>query len=161
VTEERRALEALRESEKRLQRLARAVPVGIFRIDHRARHVYLHERWSQLPGIPVEQALGKHRRDPLHPHDAARRPELAQEVLAVALRMLRAQRIGRPVVEVRWVLNEAVPDSHPDGGLAGGVGTLTDLSEKNASERARAQSEESLRLALEGADMGPWEWHAP
>ena len=158
VTEERRAHEAQRESEQRFQRLAQAVPVGIFRIDHRGRHVYLNERWSELTGIPIESALGTIGNRPLHPEDAGRILELSRKALAEGGPLILEQRIVRPDGEVRWVLNQALPEFHPDGSFAGWVGTLTDLSDKKASEQALAASEERLRLALEGADMCTWEW---
>ncbi|HTO06258.1 MAG TPA: PAS domain S-box protein [Myxococcota bacterium] len=161
VTEERRAVDALRESEKRFQSLARAVPVGIFRIDHRGRHVYLNERWAELTGVPVAQALGTIGNGPLHPEDAAKIIDLSRKALAEGRPLVLEQRIVRPDGEVRWILNQSLPEFRPDGRFAGWVGTLTDLSEKKASERALAESEERLRLALEGADMCTWEWDAP
>ena len=72
VTEERRVLDALRESERRFQTLAQAVPVGIFRIDNRGRHVYLNERWSELTGVPIAEALANPGVRPLHPEDDGR-----------------------------------------------------------------------------------------
>jgi PAS domain S-box-containing protein len=59
---------------------------------------------------------------------------------------------------VRWVLNQAVPEFDAAGAFAGWVGSLTDLSDKKASEQALAESEARLRLALEGAEMCTWEW---
>jgi PAS domain S-box-containing protein len=82
VTDQQRALEALRESEQRFQSLARAVPVGIFRIDNKGRHVYLNERWAELTGIPVEEALANPGRRPLHPDDDGKILELSRRALA-------------------------------------------------------------------------------
>jgi PAS domain S-box-containing protein len=96
VTEEQRVLAALRESEKRFQSLARAVPVGIFRIDHRGRHVYLNERWSELTGIPVASAMGTLGNGPLHPEDAGKILELSRKALAEGRPLVLEQRIVRP-----------------------------------------------------------------
>jgi PAS domain S-box-containing protein len=158
VTEEQRTLEALRESEKRYQSLARAVPVGIFRIDNKGRHVYLNERWSELTGIPIETAMANPGKRPLHPEDAGKILELSRRALAEGRPLRLEQRIVRPDGEVRWVLNQAVPEFDASGAFAGWVGTLTDLSDKRASEQALAESEARLRLALEGAQMCTWEW---
>ncbi len=161
VTEEQRMLEALRESEKRLQSLARAVPVGVFRIDKKGRHVYLNERWSELTGIPIETAMANPAARPLHPEDDGRILELARKALAEGGPLRLEQRIVRPDGEVRWVLNQAMPEYDAAGAFSGWVGTLTDLSDKRASEQALAESEARLRLALEGAQMCTWEWDAP
>jgi PAS domain S-box-containing protein len=161
VTEQQRALEALRESEKRFQSLARAVPVGLFRIDKKGRHVYLNERWAELTGIPVETALANPSARPLHPEDDGRILQLARKALAEGKPLRLEQRIVRPDGEVRWVLNQAMPEYDAAGAFAGWVGTLTDLSDKRASEQALADSEARLRLALEGAQMCTWEWDTP
>ncbi|MFI5315809.1 MAG: PAS domain S-box protein [Myxococcota bacterium] len=161
VTEEQRALEALRESQRLYQTLASAVPVGIFRIDNRGRHIYLNERWAELTGIPVATALANPGARPLHPDDARKILELSRRALAEGRPLRLEQRIVRPDGAVRWVLNQALPEFDAAGEFAGWVGTLTDLTEKKASEQALAESEAQLRLALEGADMCTWEWDTP
>jgi PAS domain S-box-containing protein len=161
VTKEQRTLAALRESEARFQSLARAVPVGLFRIDNKGRHVYLNERWSELTGIPIEAALADPGKRPLHPEDDGKILELARRALAEGTTLRLEQRIVRPDGEVRWVLNQALPEFDSKGAFAGWVGTLTDLSDKRASEQALAESEARLRLALEGAQMCTWEWDTP
>ncbi|MGH2901838.1 MAG: PAS domain-containing protein, partial [Solirubrobacteraceae bacterium] len=55
----RRAEEALLESEHRYHALAARAPVAIYRLDTEGKCIYLNERWSQLLGIPVEEALGR------------------------------------------------------------------------------------------------------
>ena len=160
VTEEQRVLEALRESERRYQTLAQAVPVGIFRIDNRGRHTYLNERWSELTGISIDEALANPGVRPLHPEDDGKIREVALRALAEGRPLQLEQRIVRPDGQIRWVLMQAVAETGADGAPVGWVGTLTDLSEKRASEQALAESEERLRLALEGADMCTWQWDA-
>ena len=160
VTEEQRALEALRESERRYQTLARAAPVGIFRIDNRGRHTYLNDRWAELTGIPVEEALANPGMRPLHPEDDGQIREIALRALAEGKPLTLEQRIVRPDGQIRWVLMQAVAELGSGGTLEGWVGTLTDLSEKRASEQALADSDERLRLALEGANICTWQWDA-
>ena len=160
VTEEHRVLDALRESERRFQTLAQAVPVGIFRIDNKGRHTFLNERWSELTGISVADALANPGVRPLHPEDEGKIHAVSLRALAEGRPLALEQRILRPDGQVRWVLMQAVAETGPNGELQGWVGTLTDLSEKRASEQALADSEQRLRLALEGADMCTWQWDA-
>jgi two-component system, cell cycle sensor histidine kinase and response regulator CckA len=161
VTEEQRVLEELRKSETRFQGLAQAAPVGIFRIDHKGRHVYLNERWSELTGISVKDALTNPGARPLHPEDEGKILEVSRRALLEGKPLRLEQRIVRPDGELRWVLTQAVPEYDAAGAFAGWLGTLTDLTEKKASEAALAESEERLRLALEASDMCTWEWNAP
>ncbi|HXZ84368.1 MAG TPA: PAS domain S-box protein, partial [Myxococcota bacterium] len=161
VTEERRALEEVRQSEARFQSLARAAPVGIFRIDNKGRHIYLNERWAELTGISIEEALANPGARPLHPDDDARILEISRQALLGGKPLRIEQRIIRPDGQMRYVLTQAVPEYDAAGAFAGWLGTLTDLTEKKASEAALAESEERLRLALEASDMCTWEWNAP
>ena len=161
VTEEQRALEELRQSEARFQSLARAAPVGIFRIDHKGRHIYLNERWSELTGIPIADALANPGARPLHRDDDGKILEISRRARLEGKPLRVEQRIIRPDGELRWVLTQAVPEYDADGAFAGWLGTLTDLTEKKASDAALEVSEERLRLALEASDMCTWEWNAP
>ena len=161
VTEQQRVIEALRESERRYQTLASAVPVGIFRIDSRGRYLYLNERWAELTGVSIEAVMADPRARPLHPEDAGKILELSRRALAEGKPLRVEQRIVRPDGEVRWVLNQALPEFDANGAFAGWVGTLTDLSDKKASEQALAESEARLRLALAAAEMCTWEWDTP
>jgi PAS domain S-box-containing protein len=158
VTERQRALEALRKSEQRYQSLASAVPVGIFRIDHKGRHVYMNERWAELTGVSIEAGLAHPERRSLHPEDNAKIFELSMQALRDRKPLRLEQRIIRPDGEVRCVLTQALPEFDAAGAFAGWVGTLTDLSDKKASEHALAESEARLRLALDAANMCCWEW---
>jgi PAS domain S-box-containing protein len=160
VTEEQRTLEALRESERRYQTLASAVPVGIFRIDNKGRHIYMNQRWAELTGISIAEAMANPGARPLHPEDAKKILEVSRRALAEGKPLRLEQRIVRPDGEVRWVLNQALPEFDANGDFAGWVGTLTDLSDKKASEQALTESETRLRLALEAAEMCTWEWDA-
>ncbi|HXX48440.1 MAG TPA: PAS domain S-box protein [Myxococcota bacterium] len=161
VTEEQRAMEDLRQSEARFQSLARAAPVGIFRIDNKGRHIYLNERWAELTGIPIETALAQPGARPLHPEDERKILEVSRRSLLEGKPLRIEQRIIRPDGGMRYVLTQAVPEHDASGSFAGWLGTLTDLTEKRASDAALAESEERLRLALEASDMCTWEWNAP
>jgi PAS domain-containing protein len=44
------------------------------------------------------------------------------------------------------------------GALCGGVAVLHDITERKRVEEALRDSEEKLRLALEGARLGTWNW---
>jgi putative two-component system response regulator len=68
-TRRRQAEEALRESEERFHTLARVSPVGVFRTDAEGHCLYVNERWCEIAGLTLEEALGEGWAQGLHPDD--------------------------------------------------------------------------------------------
>ena len=54
-----------------------------------------------------------------------------------------------------------VPDVGPDGEVRGHFTLVTDISERRHAEQALRESEERLRLALDAAHMGTFNWDVP
>jgi PAS domain S-box-containing protein len=59
VAEQRRAENALRESEGRYRFLADSVPEFIFTTDSQGRWDYCNRRWCDYTGLTVEQSTGQ------------------------------------------------------------------------------------------------------
>jgi two-component system cell cycle sensor histidine kinase/response regulator CckA len=156
-SETRRAHAALVESERRYQSLAAAAPVSIFRLDAYGNCVYLNRRWSEVTGIPIEEAIGRSWLELV----VAPGKELARKVWAKitsAPAEYRAEHeIGHRDGSSVHALTQVVPETDADGRVVGYVGTSTDLSELKRAQHALARSEERLRLALQAASLVIWE----
>ena len=61
--------------------------------------------------------------------------------------------------QIRWLRERAEPERGEAGDVIGAFGTLQDVTEKKKTVAALRASEERLRLALDAADMGVWEWN--
>jgi len=80
----------------------------------------------------------------------------------------KAIRLGQEVVDelefvfedgtVRFLYGKAVPLHSADGKVRGAVAAFVDISDRKQIEQALQTSEERLRFALEGADLGTWEY---
>jgi len=91
-----------------------------------------------------------------------------QELAPQDLPLQRAIRLGQEIVDelefvfedgtVRFLYGKAVPLHNADGQVRGAVAAFIDISDRKQIEQALRASEERLRFALEGADLGTWEY---
>lgn len=144
ITKHKQIEEALRESEHRYATLAKACPVGIFRLDATGNCIYVNDYWSQMTGKPTEAALDKGCVDSIHPED--RDHVFGKWVEAMTQRkMYRNEgRFLRADGSVIWFYVQILPEIDQKGNIIGYVGTLTDISEQQAALRDRTQAEQEL-----------------
>jgi len=154
--EVQRTRAALQESERRYESLIAAAPVAIFRLDADGRCLQLNRRWSELTGIAIEEALGERWRDFVPPEAQSFVRDVGRQLAGSG--EYRAERTvhRRDGSSVR-VLVHVVGEHDGEGRATGYIGTITDLSDREAARSALARSEERLRLALQAAKMVTWE----
>ena len=145
VSEQRRAAQAIAESESRFRRLAANAPVGIFTADAVGRCVYVNTRWCDIAGMDEASALDRSWIDGVHPDDRA-----ATECEWKASLQRGAEFNGRyrylwPGGHEVWVLCNVVPNRDADGRVQGYLGSITDFTETHrqaeALEKAQVASE--------------------
>ncbi|HKV42829.1 MAG TPA: PAS domain S-box protein, partial [Blastocatellia bacterium] len=149
ITEQKRALEALRESEHRYQTLAQALPVGVFYFNVKGQCVYVNERWCEMTGLTPAQSYGSGWQKALSPEDR----DLADWAGAVREhnRVKSEGRLVRPDGAVLWVFGQGVADYSSSGEVIGYIGSVTDITEVKRAEEALRKSEEKFRLLIENA----------
>lgn len=154
VSERLRAEEALRESEARFQLLAEVSPVGIFQTDPQGATTYVNRRWTEITGLPAEQALGDGWLQAVHPED---REHLARgwEEASRTGRSSRADyRFVRPDGTVVWVIGQSIAVKDGSDRSLGFVGTTTDITDRVRMEEALRESEERYRGLFEQSPIG-------
>lgn len=140
-TSRKRADEALRESERKYHALVELSPVGIFYTDVEGDCTYINERWQEIAGLTLEEALGKGWVQSLHPDDRNR----------ISAEWYQAVRERRPYKSeyrflnrdgtTTWVLGQAIIERTHSEGVARYIWTITDITE-------RKHTEEQLRESL-------------
>jgi two-component system, sensor histidine kinase and response regulator len=126
----------LQASADQLRLLTDAAPIGIFQTDTQNRYVYTNPRWSEITGIPTEEAagqewdtiMGSEARAGLIaelPDDAVYRAELCHRFEI---------RVPGSASRIALVTSKAIPDGN--GGIAGWVGTLADVTAEAGAEVA-------------------------
>ena len=155
---QRRAVNALQESEARFKQMADAAPVMIWASGPDKGTTYFNRPWLEFTGRPLEQELGDGWADGVHPEN---RPRCLQAYTAGfdARRPFEmAYRLRRHDGEYRWVLDRGVPRFTPGGQFVGYIGVCSDVSDRMRAEEGlralpgrllEAQEAERRRVARE------------
>ncbi|MEG4864780.1 MULTISPECIES: sensor domain-containing protein [unclassified Microcoleus] len=153
ITETKVADRALLESEYRYYTLAKILPVGIFRADAAGDYFYVNERFLEMAGLTVPQALGEGWTQSLHPED--RESVLSQWYGAVKDKLpCKLEYRFCNGDRTTWIFWQAVPEIANSGEVLGYLGTLTDISDRKQAEEALQQAEEKYRSIFENAIEG-------
>ncbi len=160
ITERKRGEEALRESEEHLRLAMAAAGAGSFDWDIASGLIV----WS--PGrngflVPVEEDKIEQDyqswRASLHPEDLDWVEADIAKTLAERRDLNIEYRVVRPDGAVRWVSNIGHTIYNPAGQPMRLRGLMIDVTDRKQADERLRESEERLRLALQGAQAGVWE----
>ena len=147
--------EMVQRSADQLRLLTDAAPIGIFRTDAEKRYLSTNPRWSELTGITAEDARGRPwdiflgaevRSAPGTPAtDDSTEPVVLDQDRSIdanseLCRRFELRRAGAPlrIVLLTW---RPVPDT--DGGNAGWIGTLADITAEANAEVAMSEARDA------------------
>lgn len=120
-----------------LRLLTDAAPIGIFQTDGGGRYQYTNPCWTEITGIPATEALGA---DWASIVDPAHRALLGSS-LAAAADLSHRFELARPGAAPKTLLMTWRPV--PDGGAAGLVGTLADVTAETRAEAAMSAARDT------------------
>jgi len=155
LSEQRRATEALRESEERFRTLVRDLHVGVILAGPDGTFEFANQGAVNMLNIAGEQIIGRHPQDfgIIPVDDQGREIPLADRPVPTVLRTKRPVRQAtmgwrRPgIPELLWIFGNAVPQFNPDGSILRVIATFTDITDLKNAERAIHQlSTELLKL---------------
>ncbi|HKP74199.1 MAG TPA: PAS domain-containing protein, partial [Longimicrobiaceae bacterium] len=158
VTERKLAEQALRRGEEQLRFALDSIPQMVWVVAADGAHEYFNRRWYEYTGLRFDEARGDGWNHVLHSDDRAPCAGRWREALESGEPFRAECRFRRHDGEYRWFLAQALPQHADDGRVLRWFGTGTEIEEqKRARERAE-RLEERLRLALDSADVGTWDW---
>ncbi|MGH9938065.1 MAG: PAS domain S-box protein, partial [Blastocatellia bacterium] len=165
ITKRKQAEEQLREKEKFIQSLVDAVPLGIYIFDLREmRTVFSNPQLASLLGYEVGEieALGSEILPLIiHPEDQEIVYEhLARQGSAPDGSVLEVEcRVKRRSGEWRWFASrDLVFMRDADGKPRRILGVTQDITERKRAEVTLRENAERLRLAMEAANAGSFDW---
>jgi two-component system CheB/CheR fusion protein len=152
ITERKRTLDALRESEARLQAIANLVPDLLWMSESSGATIWFNERWMQYTGQTAEQAAGWGWTEAIHPDDRAQATEHYRRAVAEGRPLQQEYRICTVSGQYRWFLVNAVPFRDDEGNVVRFYGAATDIDEQRAArelleERVRERTEALVELS--------------
>jgi two-component system cell cycle sensor histidine kinase/response regulator CckA len=153
----RQAAEAEAETSHRvLEAVIEGTSDDVFVKDLNGRFVVLNGSAANTLGKPAAELLGRSLVDVL-PAEMVD-DMVASDRLTIERGKVETYEEAIPVDgSTRFFLTTKGPYRARDGTLLGTFGIAHDITRRKAQEQALARSEERLRLALEGAEMGTWD----
>ncbi len=140
VTEDNRAVEALRESEEKFRAVAELVPDLLWRAGPTGERTWGNRQWTEYTGQTAEEAEGFGWAEAIHPAD---RDRAVQEAMGAGGPFRAEHRVRGADGAYRWFLVNAVPVLDDDGRVAGWFGASTDVhDERTARDTLEARVEE-------------------
>ncbi len=153
ITEQKRAEQALRDSNARYDELVRRIPVGVYTLclnaDGEARFLYASEKFCQMLGLTEQEVLhdAESVHGFIHPDDRASLDE-SNRIAAQTFEPFRWEGRSQLRGETRWLRIESDSTALPNGdSLWNGV--VIDITERKQAEASLRESEILLREAIE------------
>lgn len=154
VTDQRRAAEALRNSEHRLRQMADTMAHMIWVTRPDGYHEWYNRRWYEFTGVPDGSTDGEAWNGMFHPDDQARAWRRWRHSLDTGDYYEIEYRLRHHSGEYRWVLGRALPIRSDRGEIERWFGTCTDIHAMRQliDEREHLlQSEQAARVESERA----------
>jgi PAS domain S-box-containing protein len=150
ITEEKRAQQAIVESEARFRTMADNAPVMIWVGDPSGNCVYVNKQWIDFTGLSFQESVSLGWREVLEEERMPEYSQIFRKAAAESGSFKMEMRMRRRDGELRWVINTAMPRFGINGEFLGHIGSIIDITEIKEAERKVKQNAELLqKLFLE------------
>lgn len=156
ITDRKRAEEALRESEERFRALVMATSETLYRMSPDWTEMrQLHSRGFLAN---TEKPNSSWLQQYIHPADQPQVIAAIQNAIRTTSVFETEHQVLRADGSLGWTLSRAVPLMDARGEILEWFGAASDITEQRRAEEAMRRSEERLRLALEAARLGTFDF---
>ncbi len=158
VSDRRRATDAVRASEARLQAITDSIDQMIWSTRPDGYHDYFNRRWYEYTGIPEGSTDGEEWLGLFHPDDQARTDAVWRNCLRTGEPYNIEYRLRHHSGEYRWVAGRAQPIRDETGAITRWYGTCTDIHDVRQAQDALRETEERYRYAVRATTDAVWDW---
>jgi PAS domain S-box-containing protein len=130
----KKAEEAVFQSEKRYHTLTEVSPVGIFRTDAAGLTTYVNPSWCQISGFTFNEALGHGWLNAVHEEDRRAILNGWENATINNEKSLSEYRFIKPDGTIAWVMGQATPERNKENQIVGYIGTITDITKRKIGE---------------------------
>lgn len=156
ITDQKKAEEALKESERRFRTMAEGTDILIAVGDETSNAVYFNKAWVELTGKPMEHLLAFGWVDLVHPEDRDRYVNIYLRAFEKKIAFTEECRVLNKDGEYRWLLSKVQPRFNPAGTFAGYISSCLDITELKQTEQALKESEQRFRNVADSAPALIW-----
>ncbi|MFW5778883.1 MAG: PAS domain S-box protein [Coleofasciculus sp.] len=162
ITERQQIQAELYRRQQEYQTLIENLPDIIARFDRQLRHLYVSPAVESVTGRAAAEFIGKTNRELGMPHSKCEFWDSAlQTVFATGESTIIKFDFLDPNNVTRYYEARLVPELAQDGSIPSVLWIARDITDLTQAELARRESEERLRLALDGAKLGIWDYDVP
>jgi PAS domain S-box-containing protein len=152
-----RAEQALREREEQLSAFISQTTAGFAQVDLDGRFTMVNQRFCEIVGRGEDELMTLRMQDITHPDDLPRNLPLFERAVRDGTPYAHEKRYVRPDGSIVWVNNSVAVIRRSSGEPFGVLAVTLDVTTRRRAAEALRKSEESLRLAVEGAGMATWD----
>jgi PAS domain S-box-containing protein len=142
ITEQKRSLAALQETEDRIRLMSESAPVMLWMSDAMGRCVHLNRRLREFWNLPSDASPDYDWRGNVHPDDVDQVGAAVQEALASRSGFTVQMRLRNHRGEYRFIRTDAQAHYAPSGDFLGLIGVNIDMTEEARANQALRRSEE-------------------
>ena len=146
ITEQRTAVEAIRDSEERFRVLTAMSPVAVFVTDADGNCEYINEAFQNMSGLTPDVAAGRGWLSAIHPADRDRIASEWEDATRLNKPFRSEFRFSRPDGAVVWGIAQAAAQRDVGGAVVNYIGAITDVTARRETEEALESSEERFRM---------------
>ncbi|MGC4036623.1 MAG: PAS domain S-box protein [Chitinophagaceae bacterium] len=158
VTEKVNARKKIEESEFNFRRIADNMPAMLFMSGKEGYFNYMNSQWYNYTGLSEEQSKGFGWLSAIHPDQRRATEKIIRTAIEKGEEYNIEFKLRKNDGSFRWFVTSGRQsfnvNNEPDGYLA----TLMDIHERKLADETLKESRESLKMAIETAELGTWDF---
>ena len=154
ITEQKKAEEDLKKSEKEFRTLAESMPQIVWITNADGWNIYFNQQWLDYTGLTLEESYGHGWNSPFHPDDQHRAWDAWQNAVTNNGIYSIEARLRRFDGAYRWWLVRGIPILNEKGEIVKWYGTCTDINTfKQVSEEIKILNAELEQRVIERTEQ--------